>query len=153
MAEKKPKTAKEWRVLIEKCMQLAGTYSECFELPLRTLSEILEKREKAEAEWMAAGGQMTVEHVNQGGQVYIEQNPAVRLINDLNRDALTYMRECGITPKGLKQIKEAPLKAPEKDPLMEILNKLDADLNQPEEGETEVEKKRRKTFHEKLTSE
>lgn len=104
-------------------MRKAGTYNDCFVLPVTILSEILEKKDRAELHLQETGCEMIVEHVNQGGNVYAEQNPTVRLINDLNRDALTYMRECGITPKGLKQITEALQMEKAEDPLDKVLRK------------------------------
>lgn len=128
-----PKTATEWRSIIVDCMKQAGTFKECFALPVATLAKILEKRDKAEMFLEQTGGEILVEHVNQGGNVYIEQNPAVRLINDLNRDALTYMRECGITPKGLKQIAEAlTLEKPE-DPLDAIIRQIEEEVQEYDE--------------------
>lgn len=119
-----PRTAKQWQTIIEACMKGAGTYREHFILPVKTLAAILEKRDKAEKFLEDNGGEILVEHVNQGGNIYIEQNPAVRLINDLNRDALTYMRECGITPKGLKQITEAIQKEEPEDPLLKAIREI-----------------------------
>ena len=55
-----------------------------------------------------------VEHTNKGGATNAEQNPLIRMLNDLNRDALAYWRDLGLTPAGLKRIKESALKEPEK---------------------------------------
>lgn len=134
--EYRPKTASEWQKMIEKCMKGAGTYREHFILPVKTLAAILEKRDKAEAFLEETGGEILVEHVNQGGNVYIEQNPAVRLINDLNRDALTYMRECGITPKGLKQICDAVQKEEKEDPLTQLIASIErSTIDYDEDGD------------------
>lgn len=129
----------EWRKLIDDCMSLAKTASDCFEIPADTLAGILAKRDQAEKELADSGEGLTVEHVNTQGAVYIEQNPRVRLINDLNRDALTYMRELGITPKGLKQITEQAWKEPKKDTLTELLEQLELDSFGPEEETPEEE--------------
>ena len=32
------------------------------------------------------------------------QNPMLRLVNDLNRDALAYWRDLGLTPAGYKKL-------------------------------------------------
>lgn len=54
----------------------------------------------------------------------MEQNPLLRLINDLNRDALTYWRDLGLTPAGLKKINESALKDNKADALTEALREL-----------------------------
>ena len=135
-----PKKAHEWQTIIEECMKAAGTHKDCFILPVKTLAAILEKRDKAEAFLEETGGEILVEHVNQGGNVYIEQNPAVRLINDLNRDALTYMRECGITPKGLKQITEKLQTEAPKDPFFDMIRRVEEMTQEYDEDGDPVER-------------
>jgi len=100
-------TAKTWRSRIKKACVDAGTYKKCFDSVIDTLSQIMAERDEARE---AYDGVPIVEHTNQGGNTNLVQNPALRLINDLNRDALAYWRELGLTPKGLRQINEAAIK-------------------------------------------
>ncbi len=113
---------KIWIKKIKRSCEDAGTYKPCFDSVIDTLASILEKRD--EAEKMMDGEAVIVEHTNRGGAVNLEQHPAVRLINDLNRDALAYWRDLGLTPKGLKQIKDDALKESKADPLTEALRDL-----------------------------
>ena len=46
------------------------------------------------------------------------------IIDDLNRTALTYWRDLGLTPKGLKAIDEKAMKPQKKDALAEVLKSL-----------------------------
>ena len=57
---------------------------------------------------------MIVEHTNKAGATNIEQNPLLRLILQLNRDALAYWRDLGLTPAGLKKLNENALKTEKK---------------------------------------
>lgn len=100
-------TAKSWKKRIKKACENAGTYKDCFDSVIETLSQIMEERDEARK---AYDGNPIVEHTNQGGATNLAQNPALRLINDLNRDALAYWRELGLTPKGLRQINESAIK-------------------------------------------
>ena len=146
----KAKTAKQWKVDIVKCMKVTGTYNECFRIAIDTLAQILEKRDKVEAEFQASGQGMTVEHTNKAGALNIEQNPLIRMINDLNRDALTYMRECGITPKGLRMINDKALNAKEIDPFEKFLMRLEKEYEINQDGEEESEDPGRRTdIHER----
>jgi hypothetical protein len=43
------------------------------------------------------------------------------MINDLNRDALAYWRDLGLTPAGLKRVNEQALKAAKRSALSEAL--------------------------------
>lgn len=119
-------TAKQWKTKIKKACNDAGTYRKCFDALIDTLAAILEKRDKAEESFQAAGGEILVTHINKAGAENIEQNPAIRLINDLNRDALSYWKELGLTAASLKRINEAAIKSEVKvSALEEALMKLD----------------------------
>jgi len=64
-------------------------------------------------------GEVIVEHTNRSGITNKEQSPALRLINDLNRDALTYWKELGLTPAALKRINEGAMKEKKKESALE----------------------------------
>lgn len=117
-------TAKSWEKRIRTACENAGTYKNCFDSVIETLAQIMAERDEAVK---AYDGNPIVEHTNQGGATNLAQNPALRLINDLNRDALAYWRELGLTPKGLKQINEAAIKEKTKQSALEkALNALEA---------------------------
>lgn len=97
---------KKWKSLIKRNCISVGTYNKAFEPVIETLAEILAKRDAAEELYTRSGGKPIVMHTNKAGAANLEQNPAIRLINDLNRDALQYWRELGLTPAGLKKISE-----------------------------------------------
>ena len=104
-------TAKEWRARIVTAMQNAGMYRDVtFDSVIDTLASILQRRDEAEALFVASGSNVLVKHTNKAGATNIEQNPTLRLINDLNRDALAYWRDLGLTPAGLKRIDEKAMK-------------------------------------------
>lgn len=98
---------KRWKSKIKKAAADAGTYQPFFDAAIDTLAGILARRDEAEEAFVKLGGQVLVKHTNKGGATNIEQNPALRLVNDLNRDALAYWRDLGLTPAGLKRINEA----------------------------------------------
>ncbi len=95
-----------WRKKITAAMIEAGTYKPFFDLTIDTLAGILERRDETEVLYKKSGGMPIVKHTNKGGSTNLEQNPALRLINDLNRDALQYWRDMGLTPAGFKRLSE-----------------------------------------------
>ena len=119
-------TAKTWRNRIVKACRAAGTYREYFGPVINTLAEILEQRDKARELFEESGGKILVTHTNKIGAENIEQNPALRLINDLNRDALAYWRDLGLTPAGLKRIDEKSMQPKKRNALAEALRELGA---------------------------
>lgn len=93
-----------WKKKIVKACEDAGTYREFFDSVIDTLAGILEKRDEAEALFVESGGKVVVTHTNKAGAKNIEQNPMLRLMNDLNRDALAYWRDLGLTPAGYRKL-------------------------------------------------
>ncbi len=93
-----------WKKRITEAMCMAGTYRAYYDAVIETLAGILEKRDDAEAVYIKEGAIPIVEHTNKAGATNMEQNPALRLVNDLNRDALQYWRDLGLTPNGLNRL-------------------------------------------------
>lgn len=116
--------AKKWISKIKRDTKRAGTYKPYFDEVIKTLAMILEERDQAREAFEENGGQVIIEHTNKAGATNHEQNPALRLLNDLNRDALTYWRDLGLTPKGLKAINEQALQEQKADALTEALADL-----------------------------
>lgn len=115
---------KSWKAKITESCKSAGTYRDYFDPVIDTLAGILERRDDAEKAFKDSGGELLVEHTNKAGATNIEQHPMVRLINDLNRDALAYWRDLGLTPKGLKAIDESSMKPKKRSALAEVLREL-----------------------------
>lgn len=106
-------TAKKWKSKIKKNCIEAGTYKKVFDAVIDTLADILEKRDNANEQFIESGGFGVVAHTNKNGSTNMEQNPLIRLVNDLNRDALAYWKELGLTPAALRKLNEAAMQ-PEK---------------------------------------
>lgn len=118
-------TRLKWAKRITEACKAAGTYRDYFTDVIETLADILARRDAAQTVFKKSGGNVLVYHTNKAGQTNMEQNPALRMVNDLNRDALSYWRDLGLTPAGLKRINEAAMAAPaEVDPLANMLEQL-----------------------------
>lgn len=129
--------AKKWISKIKRDTKRAGTYKPYFDEVIKTLAMILEERDQAREAFEENGGRVIIEHTNKAGATNHEQNPALRLLNDLNRDALTYWRDLGLTPKGLKAINEQALQEQKADALTEALADL-ATLGAVDDEESEI---------------
>lgn len=117
-------TKNRWKKRITDACRAAGTFRDFFMPVIDTLATILEKRDEAQDLFDASGREIIVEHTNKAGATNTEQNPLLRYINDLNRDALAYWRDLGLTPAGLKKIDERALKPQKKSALAEALKDL-----------------------------
>lgn len=111
----------EWAARITASCQQAGTFRPWFADVIDTLADILARRDEARTLFDESGGNVLVEHTNKAGATNVEQNPILRMVNDLNRDALAYWRDLGLTPAGLKKIDEQSMKQRKKSALAEAL--------------------------------
>lgn len=100
----------EWNKKIMTACKSAGTYRPYFDTVIETLAGIMEMRDDAMQKFYATGGNTVVTHTNKGGNTNIVKHPALVVIDDLNKTALAYWRDLGLTPAGLKRINEDALK-------------------------------------------
>ena len=117
-------TKLKWIKRISAACQEAGTYRPCFDDVIETLADILARRDAARALFKKSGGDILVEYTNKAGAKNWMQNPALRMVNDLDRDALAYWRDLGLTPAGLRRVTNGAAHATNSDPLADMLGQL-----------------------------
>ena len=118
-------TRAKWREAIIQATTEAGTYRPFFDAVIETLSTILERRDKLEKQYKKNGSEPLIEYTNKNGSDNMVINPELRLINELNRDALSYWRDLGLTPAGLKKINDEAINGgKKKNALVEALKEL-----------------------------
>lgn len=100
-----------WRRKIVEATKEVGTYRPSFEMVINTLAEILERRDDALEKFYESGGDTVVVHINtRGGGENLVKNPALAVVDDMDKTALTYWRDLGLTPAGLKRINDSTMK-------------------------------------------
>lgn len=117
-------TAKTWRARIKKACREAGTYREYFDATIYTLADIMAQRDAAADYYRESGGEPVTTYTNKVGAANAVKNPVLVIINDLDKLALSYWRDLGLTPAGLKKINDAALKK-KRSALAEVLSKID----------------------------
>lgn len=117
-------TKKSWKAKIKKACEEVGTYRPAFDQVIDTLAGILEARDDAQEKFEKSGGQTVIKHVNKGGNPNLVKNPALVVIDDMNKTALQYWRDLGLTPAGLRRIDEKAMKAPRRNALAEAMEEL-----------------------------
>ena len=113
-----------WARKIRAACEASGTYRPYFEDTIRTLAAIMEKRDEAEEAYKKMGSEPIVEYTNKMGATNWVKNPALTMWDDLNKSALAYWRDLGLTPAGLKKIDQKAMKKVQKDALSEALKDL-----------------------------
>lgn len=96
----------KWKSKIKKACVDAGTYKKYFDFTIDTLAGILEKRDEAAAILDKEGEELIIDQTNKSGFTNKVKNPAFSVWDDLNKTALGYWRDLGLTPAGLKKINE-----------------------------------------------
>lgn len=92
------------RDLIKK-MKSVGTYDKSFDEIINLTANILIDLETAKQNFESSGSKMVVMHTNKNGSKNLVKNPFYLSIEKLRDDSILYLRELGLTPTGLKKIK------------------------------------------------
>lgn len=127
MAKKVAKITKlGWKRSIIQKMTEAGTYDEVFDPVVDTLADLLIERDRVYEQYTKEGSNPLIEVISDRGARNMRKNPLLSTWQELNKDALSYWRDLGLTPAGLKKINEEAMKATEVSALDKILSGLEA---------------------------
>ena len=113
-----------WKRKIKKACEDAGTYRAYFEPVIDTLSGIMETRDKAQENFIASGSNPVFIHTSKNGSENPVKNPALVIVDEMNKTALTYWRDLGLTPAGLRKIDQSLMKGSQKSNFAEILQNI-----------------------------
>ncbi len=94
----------KWKNLIIKQLTALGLQNDAYESTVESLAAILEQRDKTFKEFRQNGGKSVIEYTNKGGSTNMTKNPLLVLWDDLNKTALAYWRELGLTPSSYKKL-------------------------------------------------
>ena len=109
----------------------AGTYKPYFDYIIDTLAGILEKRDEAQAQYDSSESRdIVIEMTNKSGFTNAVKNPLISIWDDLNKSALSYWRDLGLTPAGLKKLNEETFTAAKKEKGNTLLELLEAKKEQ-----------------------
>ena len=119
------KNIKKYKTQIIYKMKQVGTYHPSFAYTVDTLAKILVDCEDTEKKFKATGGNKLVMHTNKGGATNIVKNPLYQAIEKMRDDIITYSRELGLTPSGLKRINQEGMKEDKKSKLSIMLSEFE----------------------------
>lgn len=116
-----------WKKKIIEQMMIVDTYDDAFLSAIETCADILARRDQAMAQWRKEGCVLMCEFVSDRGATNQKKNPLLALVQECERDALTYWSQLGLTPSGLKKTFASEKKVEEpKSALVEALKSLHA---------------------------
>lgn len=114
-------TKQKWKSRIKKACVEVETYKKSFDGVIDALADILEKRDQALEQY---DGNPIISHTNSHGETNRMKSPALMLWDELNKTALSYWRDLGLTPKGLKAINEEAMEKKKVSSLAEVLKNI-----------------------------
>lgn len=91
-------------------MEDVGTYNSSFNVSISMLSKLLVDYSNARRKWEEDGSKLVIEHTNKEGHTNTVKDPLYQSMEKLRMDILTYLKELGLTPSGLKKLKEDTFK-------------------------------------------
>lgn len=124
MAGKKMTLRQRFNAIKAGCEGL-GVYREEFDPAIWALAKVEEERDSAWEEFEAEGSVRIITTVNKAGAEYRQQNPSYTVWLNLVAESRSQRRELGLTPAGLKKLREDAMKAPKRSALADALAKLD----------------------------
>ena len=99
---------------IVKCMEGVGTYDDSFLISISILDKLMSDYEMARKEWEEDGCRMVIEYTNKNNQTNTVKNPLYQSMEKLRMDILSYLKELGLTPSGLKKLRHSSFAEDEK---------------------------------------
>lgn len=121
------KEAQRYKKEIIKKMKNVGTYNISFIYTIDTLAKVLADYNKTTDQFQSTGGNIIVKHTNKNGSTNVVKNPLYLAIEKLRDDIISYSRELGLTPAGLKRINQEgnaqPVKLSKLDEVMEAIKR------------------------------
>lgn len=93
----------QWKRKIISSMKDTGTYRDAYLPVADTLADILERRDMALEQWTEDGCRLTVQKKSDRGAVNTAKNPLLTILQECEKDALTYWSQLGLTPSGLRK--------------------------------------------------
>lgn len=118
---------KKWKNLINRQLSALGLQNDSYDSTVDSLSQILEQRDKTFQEFQESGGKSVIEYTNKGGSTNMTKNPLLVMWDELNKTALAYWRELGLTPSSYKKLTgEGPKKEETKKGLAAALASIES---------------------------
>lgn len=93
-----------WKKKIIQSMTDAGTQGDFYEATVDTLADILERRDEAMKQWKVDGSLFLITKTSDRGATNQAKNPLLGIIQECERDALSYWSSLGLTPSSLKKV-------------------------------------------------
>lgn len=93
-----------WKRKITKSMMDNDTYDDSYIPVIETLSEILDRRDSVVKQFKDEGSQYVIVKTSDRGAQNTAKNPLLGIIQECEKDALSYWTALGLTPQSMKRL-------------------------------------------------
>ena len=97
---------KRYNLKIKEQMEKLGIYSPEYDKSIELLAQTLQDLDKTRQQFIDEGEKYIVKYTNKNGSTNSVKNPLYQTICELNDRAIKYLNELGLTPQGMKKIKD-----------------------------------------------
>ena len=97
-------TKAKYKNLIQKQLSALGIEGKNYDSVIDSLALILVQRDETRKEFEENGGKSVIEYTNKCGSTNMTKNPILVIWDELNKTALAYWRELGLTPSSYKKL-------------------------------------------------
>lgn len=92
-----------WKRKIIGQMMEVGTYKDCHLSTIEVLADVLSRRDEAIKKWRDEGSEFMTTFTSDRGATNKKKNPLLGVIQEHERDALSYWTALGMTPQSMKK--------------------------------------------------
>lgn len=117
-------TEQQYKNEIVRQMKSLSVYRKEFSHVIILLARMLYDYEETLNRFEESGGKVVIRHTNKAGAVNGVKNPYYQTLEGLRISILSYARELGLTPAGLKKINDASIRPEKHSVLAEALLSL-----------------------------
>ena len=90
-----------------KAMTELGVYRKEFKQTIQTYARLKWQHERMFDEFIKNGCETVEEYKNKSGEISMRKTPEYQIMENLRKDILTYENTLGLTPAGLRRLKNA----------------------------------------------
>jgi len=110
----------------KKAMESLEVYQKEFDPVIKAYARVRYQHDIINAKWEESGMEITEEYTNKNGSMNRRKTAEYQALETIRRDLLNYENVLGLTPIGLKKIKQKALKKRGKSKLIEGINDCDS---------------------------
>ena len=122
----------QWEKKLKSQIKFDAEYIPSFQTTIKILAEILEERDHVREEYIKDGSRPVTIFTTDRGSENLKPNPLLQQWQDLNKTAIVYLRDLGLTAAGLRKLQGQIPKNEPKTKLEDFFKEIEDDTSTTE---------------------